>query len=157
MRKELKQEYTVRISQSNRTQLVVVVYDIFLEYLKGAHHAEHEGDMDLFIAELKNAQNVVAELMGALDYQYSVSGELFQIYLFWNSQLVKAIVKKDISCIDGLDRMAIRLKQAFEELSRNDHSQPLMQNSQKVYAGLTYGRGELSEMMDLDYNRGFQA
>lgn len=157
MRKDLKKEYTVRISQSNRTQLVVVVYDILLEYLKGAQHAEHDGDMDLFIAELKNAQNSVAELMGALDFKYPVSRELFQIYLFWNRQLIKAIVKKDIACLDGLDRMAVKLKQAFEELSKSDHSQPLMQNSQKVYAGLTYGRGELSEMMDLDYNRGFQA
>ena len=157
MRKELKKEYTVRISQSNRSQLVVVVYDMLLDYLKEAHSAEHDGNMDLFITELKNAQNVVAELMGALNFKYPISAELFRIYLFWNGQLVQAIVKKDISCLNGLEGMVKRFKQAFEEISKNDHSEPLMQNSQKVYAGLTYGRGSLSEMTDVDYNRGFQA
>ncbi len=33
MTKELKQEYTLRISQANKTQMVVLIYEMLLTYL----------------------------------------------------------------------------------------------------------------------------
>ena len=51
-----------------------------------------------------------------------------------------------------------KLKAAFEEVAKQDTSEPLMENTQQVYAGLTYGKGSLNEvLMSRDeYNRGYR-
>lgn len=58
MKKELIQEYTARISQCNRSQLVVVVYDIMSDYIKSAKEAYNDGDMDSYISDMTHAQNI---------------------------------------------------------------------------------------------------
>jgi len=47
----------------------------------------------------------------------------------------------------------------FEGVSKEDHSGPMMRNTQQLYAGLTYGKGKLNETyIDLNSrNRGFTA
>ena len=50
------------------------------------------------------------------------------------------------------------LKEAYEVLAIQDQSGPVMQNTQAVYAGLTYGKDDLTEnMTDQGTNRGFLA
>lgn len=43
MTKEMKQIFTRRITQANRTQLVVILYDMILTYLKDAATAQEIG------------------------------------------------------------------------------------------------------------------
>lgn len=38
------------------------------------------------------------------------------------------------------------MKESFEEIAKQDTSGPVMENSQQVYAGLTYGKGSLNEV-----------
>mgnify|MGYP000800255346 CR=1 FL=1 len=49
------------------------------------------------------------------------------------------------------------LSDSFETAAADDKSAPLMDNAQKVYAGMTYGRGRLTESFINDDNRGFLA
>ena len=52
-----------------------------------------------------------------------------------------------------------KLGKSFAEIAKQDKSAPIMQNSQKVYAGLTYGKNSLNEVF-FDKNqasRGFKA
>ena len=46
---------------------------------------------------------------------------------------------------------------SFEKAAADDKSAPLMDNAQKVYAGMTYGKGRLTESFINDDNRGFLA
>ena len=61
--------------------------------------------------------------------------------------------------LDGLleaKKILGRLHGSFIEVARQDTSSPIMQNTQQVYAGMTYGRASLNEnYMDLDNQRGF--
>ncbi len=157
MKKELIQEYTARISQCNRSQLVVVVYDIMSDYIKSAKEAYNDGDMDSYISDMTHAQNILGDLIHSLDYKYSISNELFNLYLFWNKQISEAIIKNSPQSLNGLEGMIKKMRDSFEIVSREDKSSPLMQNTQKVYAGLTYGKQSLSEIADVDINRGFRA
>ena len=51
-----------------------------------------------------------------------------------------------------------KLRKSFEEVAKQDTSGSVVQNSQKVYAGLTYGKGTLNEVfMDNEAARGFKA
>lgn len=51
------------------------------------------------------------------------------------------------------------LHSAFEEVAKQDTSGAVMQNTQQVYAGLTYGKGKLNEvfMNGNERSRGFMA
>lgn len=157
MKKEIIQEYTTRISQCNRSQLVVVVYEAMIDYIKSGRENFAKKNETEFISDIKHAQNLLADLMKALDYKYEISNRLFALYLFWNKQLVEAIVKKSIEPLEKIETMMLKMHDSFEQISCLDDSAPVMQNSQKVYAGLTYGRKSLAEVTDLDANRGFQA
>lgn len=157
MKKELVQDYTARVSQCNRSQLVVVVYEIMIDYIKSARENLNNNDEAGFISDLKKAQNFLGSLMDSLNYKYPISNQLFNLYLFWNKQLSTAIIKKNQDSLEGIEEMIQKIRDSFKKVSDNDKSEPLMQNTQKVYAGLTYGRASLSEMADIDVNRGFQA
>lgn len=157
MKKEKIQDYTARISQCNRSELVVVVYELMLENISDAKEEYNAESYSGFIDSMKRTQNLLGDLMGALDYKYPISSQLFSLYLFWNKQITLSIVRKSPEPLEGIEGMIKKMKDAFDEVSKSDKSAPLMQNTQKVYAGLTYGRESLSEMADVDINRGFQA
>ena len=49
-----------------------------------------------------------------------------------------------------------QLHGAYKQIEKQDTSGPVMENTQTVYAGLTYGRNTLSEnIADTALNRGF--
>lgn len=158
MRREQMQEFTARITQNNRTQLVVTIYDIILVSLEDARIEFEAGDMEAWKRDLQRAQGLVMELLEALDFQYELSSQLGSLYLFVNRRILHALVRRKMDLLEGVDQIVRNLRDAFEEVSKTDDSAPVMQNTQKVYAGLTYGRSSnLSEMFHEDANRGFQA
>ena len=81
------------------------------------------------------------------------------MYIFINKQLIEAKLKKSCEMLPRVQGMLESLLSSFREVSKQDHSAPLMQNTQKVYAGLTYGRDDVNEMSlaSDDRNRGFKA
>lgn len=158
MDKELLQEFTARVTQSNRTQLVVTIYDIILASLEDAKKAFAGEEKEEWRHSLERAQALVIELIDALDFQYGLSKELLPIYLFVNRKILHAMARNKVELLEGLDRVLLNLRNAFEEVSKTDSSEAVMQNTQKVYAGITYGKNsDLSEMYREEGNRGFQA
>jgi flagellar protein FliS len=157
MKKEKISDFTLRITQSNRSQLVVVIYDMTKEYLDEAMDCFNENKLDEFVDTVKKARACIHELMTSLDTKYPVGMELMQIYLYINKLLIQSIIKRKPVDFDAIKRMIGNLSEAFVEVSKQDTSAPLMGNTQQVYAGLTYGKGTLSESYsDQNYNnRGF--
>lgn len=50
-----------------------------------------------------------------------------------------------------------KLHDAYEKVGEQDTSGPIMENTQTVYAGLTYGKNTLTEnLYDQGSNRGFR-
>lgn len=158
MKKEMLQEFSTRVTQANRTQLVVTIYDIILASIEDAKEAYAAGNRKEWRHSLERAQGLVMELLQALDFQYELSKELGSLYLFVNRRILHALARNNTELLEGTDKVIRNLREAFAEVSKTDTSEALMMNTQKVYAGLTYGRGsDLSEMFQSDSNRGFQA
>ena len=63
MEKEKVQEYSTRVVQANRTELLVIVYEILQEELKQALVEYDREDMTAFDVALKNAQKFLNELI----------------------------------------------------------------------------------------------
>jgi flagellar protein FliS len=155
--RESMNKYTVRISQANRGELLVVMYDVILEDLNSAKEKHKCGNLSGFVDELKHGQRFLCELMDTLDLKYSISHELMRLYIYVNKEMINAMIRKDVTLVDNAIMVIEKLRKSYYELSKEDDSAPLMQNVQQVYAGLTYGRGTLNETSLDSHNRGFKA
>ncbi len=157
MKQEQIRDFTRRISQSNRSELVVVIYDIIFAYIKDAKEGLLAGDYESFRTALAKAQKGVEELVQSLDFRYEISGNLYSLYIFAKEAMAKAVIKKDLEELAGAEAVLMNLYEAFLEAAKQDHSNPLMQNTQQVYAGITYGRNNLTETFQEPASRGFFA
>lgn len=98
------------------------------------------------------------ELIRSLDFGYEVSKDLYPLYIFVKEAMAKTVVTKRLNELDTAEEVLVNLHEAFSEAAKQDHSTPLMQNAQQVYAGMTYGRTQLNESFQApEHSRGFLA
>lgn len=156
MDKELMHDFTRRLSQCNKGEMIVITYEICFAYLddaKQAYDADNHGE---FKQGILRSQRVLRQLMGALDFKYQISGNLYQLYRYCSMQLSKTLYKNTLSGVEETEKVLRPLYNSFAEAAKQDHSEPLMRNIQQVYAGMTYGKGELTEnYLENDIHRGF--
>jgi flagellar protein FliS len=145
MKKEAIHAFTARITQASRSELTVILYEMILTELADAEEAFQQGELPSFDRGLKQAQKYVSELMATLDYKYAISYDLMSLYLYVNKRIITAIMKRNPEPLDSAQSVLKKLLVGFEGVSKQDKSGPMMRNTQKLYAGLTYGRGTLNE------------
>lgn len=158
MTKELKQTFTRKITQANRTQLVVIVYEMLLVYLEDAKNAFEQNQKSVFVENIKMARECIGQMRTSLNFEYELSRNLFSIYCFADKELARDMYRYKTDHLDVIQMIFTKLHDAFYQVSENDHSAPLMNNIQSVYVGLTYSKGELNESLVGNFaTRGFQA
>ena len=158
MTKECKQQFTLRITQANKTELIVILYEMVLSYLEDAQNHLKEENITEFRESLRRVRGCIGELISSLNLEYEPAPALFSLYLYCNRELTKADIRKEKEPMDHIKMVIGKLLTAYRELAKQDESEPVMQNSQTVYAGLTYGKNSLAEnMADQGANRGFRA
>jgi len=143
--KEKIEQYSFKVTQANKTQLVVIMYDIILDELAAAKEEYKANNIEAFVKTIKHAQKFLIELMNTLDCQYAVGLDLMKLYLYINKGMIQSIIQRKPDALEGLDEMILLLRNAFDQISRTDYSGPVMQTTEQVYAGLTYNRENLSE------------
>ena len=62
MTNEKKQEFTLRITQANKSQLIVLLYEIFLQYMEDAKDALADGQKDAFHRSMEKSIDCLREL-----------------------------------------------------------------------------------------------
>ena len=152
-----KKEFTARVTQANKSEIVVIMYEIILADVKTAREAYDKGDKLVYVAELRNAHKFVMELMNALDFEYEISKQLMSLYVYLNKNLIKCMTKFDEELLDTVEMIVDKLLDSFRKVSELDDSEPVMDNAQSIYAGLTYKKGALNETAYCDNmsNRGY--
>lgn len=164
MKKDDIQTFSYRISQANRTELVVITLDMAIQYIKDA---KEDQDINSYRQNLRNAKRVIDLLVSSLDMSYDISYQLFDVYMVVERYIISAGSRRTeqegstagyMKLLESCERMLTMLRKSFYEVSKTDDSAPLMQNTQQVYAGLTYSNGGgASEMLDAGANRGYKA
>ena len=156
MTRELKQEYTLRITQANKTQLITILYEMVLLYVDeadGALQAENRTD---FKSAVRKIRGCMDELTASLNFDYELAQNLQQLYLYVNRELVQASVHYERENLAHVRLVIEGLHKAYKKIEEQDTSGPVMGNTQTVYAGMTYGRNTLMEnVADPAANRGF--
>ncbi len=156
MTSEQKQQYTLRIAQANSSQLVVILYEMFFDFVDEVILAVSEENSEAFYMSLDKAQSALSELIGSLHMDVDPAPAIYQVYLYVSGRLGQVRGTRKTSLLEDPLRLMKSLYETYKKDSEGDDSPPLMDNSQKVYAGLTYGKTALSENMDEgNGNRGF--
>ena len=158
MDKEKQKVYAMRVSQANKTELVAVTFDIIVDNIESAATSLNSGNIEEFRSELKMGQRFLGELMRSLDFKYPISKELLRLYEYVQRILVGSDVSGTDKGLLSAKSVMEKLGSAFNEISIQDKSGSVMENSQQIYAGLTYGKGTLNEAdMGAHSKRGFLA
>ena len=159
MEKSKLQEFAARVTQANRSELVVVIYEAVLASIAEGKLCLAEEQIEEARLEISRARSLITELMGSLDMQYGISHYLRQLYIFAYHELCHGIAMRQPELFDHASDIFEKLLPSFQEVAKQDDSEAVMQNVQTIYAGLTYGRGTLNETIgvEVDTNRGFQA
>ncbi len=158
MKKERLHEFAARVTQANRSELVVIIYEAVLESIAEGKQYLADGKVEEARTETARARGMITELMRSLDLQYSISHYLRQLYIFAYHELCHGIALRKPELFDHASYIFEQLLPSFQEVAKQDDSEAVMQNAQAIYAGLTYGPGKLNETvaMGMDDNRGFQ-
>ena len=156
MTKEMKQEFTLRISQANKTEMIVILYDMLETYLKEAKEAHQEGYSPEFVQGITRARGCIRELIASLNHEVELSQIILKLYLYCSRELALAQVHNEISNLENVMTVINKLQETYRNVSKNDTSAPVMSNTQAVYAGLTYGKNTIHENIAIqDGNRGY--
>ncbi len=159
MEKERLQEFAARVSQANRSELVVVIYEATLASISEGKKYLEKNELAEARKEIERAKGMLTELMGSLDMQYSISHYLRQLYIYARQELCHGIALRQPELFDHATNILEQLLPSFQEVAKQDTSGAVMENAQQIYAGLTYGRDSLNETIGvgIETNRGFEA
>ena len=67
MTKEQLGDYTRRITQTNRTGLVVIIFEVIDQYLEEAKDVLAKEDIEAYVFNIKKARQFLNQLMNSLD------------------------------------------------------------------------------------------
>lgn len=158
MDKDRQKDFARRVSQANKTELVVITYDIIVCEINRAEECIKSEDKEGAREALRSALRFLAEMMSSLDFRYGIAKSLMSLYEYVQRVLVASCVSGEDRGLDSAAGVLKGLGSSFAQIAAQDNSGAVMENTQSVYAGLTYGRGSLNEMNMTDgTNRGFLA
>lgn len=154
MTKEQIKEFTLRTSQANHSGLILILVDIDKIYMNDAITAYEAGDMAQFDKYVDLARRTHNELMSAMNPGDDLGKKVLNVLRFIYGRLVASQVKRKPQDIDRCIGMLETLEPGFKKLHEIDGEGPVMRNTHRVYAGLTYGKGVLNESIEgTDYTR----
>lgn len=153
-----KQEFTLRISQANKSQLVVILYELFFFYIEEAEASFAEGNINDYVSELGKAHDCLNELIASLNHEQELAQTLLQFYFYVSARIGAAIGSRKPEPLADPKRLMKRHYEIYKADAVNDTSAPVMGHAQTVYAGLTYGKNDLTvSREDGGGSRGFYA
>lgn len=157
MNNEKKQEFTRRVTQANSTEMVVILYDMTLEYIEDAKEAKAASDSKEFHLAIGHIQGCLSELMASLNCEYEPAPTIKELYRYCIRRVGASEIKNDAAILEEVVKIILPLRDAYDKIKGENTSGPVMGNSQEVYAGLTYGRNDINENYVEQSNRGFRA
>ncbi|MBQ9935532.1 MAG: flagellar protein FliS [Lachnospiraceae bacterium] len=156
MTKEQIKEFTLRTTNSNHSGLILVLFDVVNVYISDSINAYDSDDKEQYIKSIRLAKKSHNELISCINPKDELGRKVLSVFRFIYGKLVSSEVKRRPDDLDRCRAMLDNLRVGFEKLHSLDDEEPVMKNAHQVYAGLTYGKGTLSESTLGDtYNRGF--
>lgn len=152
-------DFQNKIVNAGKSDLLLINYEMLFVTLDDAIISADEDREDAFNRSMVQANRLLRELSDNLDFKYDISKDLIAIYIYVSKQLIDASITFNKEPILGAKKVLNTLYKGWIEAGAKErNSKPMIMNGQKVYAGLTYGKSSLNEMVyDGTGSRGFRA
>lgn len=158
MTKEQIQNFTFRISNANRTDMIAILYDMGIEYLNGALTALKESRFKDFSDEIYRFRGVNRELMDSVNNETQIGRNFLSIYVFMGRMVTEALINREGEPLKRVIGMLTKMSETYRELGKKDPTGPVMEHAETVYSGFTYNRNRVTDnVSNADVNRGFLA
>lgn len=153
-----KEDFVAKITNASPLELIIINFEIIISYVnESKNYIETKNKK--FDFNVQKARQFLLELRSSLNMNVEISYELMSLYNFVDSQLAKYLFNENIKIADDCINILNNILAGFKQIE-NKHldNQSLMENTQQIFAGLTYNKnGALEEFVDTDNNRGFKA
>lgn len=157
MKLEKKKEYKERIIAANRSELIVIMYEMLFSYMEDVYEGIDKDEWVEAKEAINHAEAVVRRLIDDLDFNYDIAKELYPLYDFVLRRFAVARIKKSAEPVRQAEKILRNLYKGMLDMAAEDNSPALMQNREDMYLGLTYGRNSLNEISTGVNKRGFYA
>jgi len=142
-------DYVARVSNSTPVGLVAITYELIMSHIDDAIKNNENGSE--FSRHIELASELLGTLIDALNMEYELSHTLFPLYIYANKLLINAKLTGKTEPLEDVRKILTPLLTGWQEVAENESdTEPAMDKSQKIFAGLTYGRGELNEYIQED-------
>ena len=157
MKLEKKKEYKERIIAANRSELIVIMYEMLFSYMEDVYEGIDKDEWVDAKEAINHAEAVVRRLIDDLDFNYDIAKALYPLYDFVLRRFAVARIKKSAEPVRQAETILRNLYKGMLDMAAEDNSPALMQNREDMYLGLTYGRNSLNEISTGVNKRGFYA
>lgn len=110
-----------RIRTAGQGQLIVMLYDEAIKQLDMAVQAldTRSKKLDAIHNAIAKAQNVITELMVSLDFDKGgeVAKNLFNLYMFFNRQLMEGNVRKDAEPLKIVRNFMAQIRESWVQIA----------------------------------------
>lgn len=152
-----KNLYVNKITTATPIKLVIINYEIIIDYLNCALFYLNNNDNKNFEFNAKKARQFLSELRASLNMNYEISHFLMKIYNFLDKEIAFLIINKNKKHIYSCTKILKNLLAAWVNIE-DDNKDVVMENTEQIFAGLTYNKnGKLDEFINPDTKRGFMA
>lgn len=140
------------VANASQGELLCITYKLFLRHMKeaidktGMNQKKH----------VDTGIEIIKHLAENLNFEVGIAAELFQIYVYVQNLLINYKYNQDN--LKEAYKLIETIAKGYEEIVEQETTKkPAMQNTESIYAGITYGKGTLNEMIMPNTNRGFKA
>ena len=98
------------VLSANRGELLLMLYDGCIKQIKLARLFIAENSMEGAHAALIKAQEIINALSADLDMNYEISESLYDLYQFFNQELMEANISKDSTRLEPVLEMLADLR-----------------------------------------------
>ncbi|MGL4343816.1 MAG: flagellar protein FliS [Cellulosilyticaceae bacterium] len=140
------------IANASQIELLCLTYEIFLEDIEEALQSSGKERK----IRVDHAKEVLGQLVEGLNFELEMASYLFKLYIYMQDLLINKW--EDDACMMEVHRLMTTIYEGYSQiLKENQDQKPVMNNTENVYAGMTYGKGYLNEMVIGNEQRGFKA
>lgn len=152
---EKVKELTRKITSATEGELLVITYDLLRDSIEKLEVYASEKDREAYAEELKYYNKVVKYLIETLELSNQLAVDLYRLYGYVSKLLIQASISMDVSKVKEAKQIVEILYKGFYEI-KDASDKAVMQNNQRVYAGLTYGKDDLNEYVEDNHARGYK-
>ena len=159
-----KDDLAVKIATYTGEQMVALAYEAMIENLEDAKNAILNKDLDLLNDKIDHNREIISHLNATMgEEEDDVSLTTKQLYLYINKLMTDSVIRKDTQILDEAIKIIIPLRDGWRELSKQlqeleAQKAPSIQSKSvrpNVYAGMTYGKSDISIYSDSkDWDKG---